>query len=127
MYSLKDYFDNGHISRIKVASDIISCKLTREDLDELVKNEDVKSVFIGRNFKCESDPKKWTKEYLEKLSYMAIGESFNEEYLFHLCDVAEHVNQPKENSKLIGIILITATIATLGRAIYIWINTKMGS
>ena len=126
MYSLKDYFDNGHISRIKVASDIKSCKLTREDLEELVKNEDVKSVFIGRNFKGESDKEKWTKEYLEKLSYMAIGESFNDEYLLHLCDVAEHINKSKEKNKIIGIAVTIVALGVLGTVVYSWINNTKG-
>ena len=131
MYNIKDYFDkDNHICRMKIARDIKSLKLTKEDLDELVKNENVKSVFIGRNFKRESDKEKWTKEYFGDLYYMAIAESFNEDYLFHLYEVAEHgnqpvnqpVNPPTENSKLIGIILIFATIAAFGTAIYSWIN-----
>ena len=127
MYNIKDYFDEDNkISRMKIARDIKSCKLTKEDLDELVKNENVKSVFIGSKFESEVDKEKWTKEYLMNLYYMAIGESFNEEYLFHLCEVAEYVNQPKEKNKIIGIAVIIVALGALGTVIYSWLNTSKG-
>ena len=126
MYSLKDYFDNGHISRMKVASDIKSRKLTKEDLEKMITEPEVKSVFIGNRFNNKVKKEEWTKEYLEKLSYMAIGESFNEEYLFHLCEVAEYVNQPKEKNKIIGIAVIIVALGALGTVIYSWLNTSKG-
>lgn len=126
MYSLKDYFDNGHISRMKVASDIKSRKLTKEDLEKMITEPEVKSVFIGNGFNNTVKKEEWTKEYLEKLSYMAIGESFNEEYLFHLCEVAEYVNQPKEKNKIIGIAVIIVALGALGTVIYSWLNTSKG-
>lgn len=127
MYNIKDYLDNGTISRSKIAIDVKYRKLTKQDLNTLINDEDVKSVFIGSKFIPEVNQKQWTKEYLDELSYMAIGESFNEEYLFHLCEVAEHVNQMKEKNKLIVIAVIVATLGVIGTVVYSWINTKIGS
>ena len=126
MYSLKDYFDNGHISRMKVASDIKSRKLTKEDLEKMITEPEVKSVFIGNGFNNTVKKEEWTKEYLDKLSYMAIGESFNKEYLFYLDEVAQYVNSKQNSNIVLGIVLVVATLVALGKAIYNLIGWKWG-
>ena len=118
MYNLEDYFDDGHISRMKVASDIKSRKLTREDLEKMITEPEVKSVFIGNRFNNTVKKEEWTKEYLEKLSNMAIGESFNKEYLFYLDEVAQYVNSKKNSNIVLVIVLIVATLVAVGKAVY---------
>lgn len=118
MYNLEDYFDDGHISRIKVASDVKSRKLTKEDLDNMITEPAVKSVFIGNQFNNKVEKEKWTKEYLEKLSNMAIGESFNKEYLFYLDEVAQYVNSKKNSNIVLVIVLVVATLVAVGKAVY---------
>lgn len=118
MYNLEDYFDDGHISRMKVASDIKSRKLTREDLEKMITEPEVKSVFIGNRFNNTVKKEEWTKEYLEKLSNMAIGESFNKEYLFYLDEVAQYVNSKKNSNIVLVIVLVVATLVAVGKAVY---------
>ena len=118
MYNLEDYFDDGHISRMKVASDIKSRKLTKEDLEKMITEPEVKSVFIGNRFNNTVKKEEWTKEYLEKLSNMAIGESFNKEYLFYLDEVAQYVNSKKNSNIVLVIVLVVATLVAVGKAVY---------
>ena len=127
MYNIRDYLDNGTISRSKIAIDVKYCRLTKEDLNTLINDETVKSVFIGSKFKPEVNQEEWTKDYLDELSCMAIGEIFNEEYLFHLCEVAEYVNQSKEKNKVIGIAVLIVALGAIGTVVYSWLNTKIGS
>ena len=118
MYNLEDYFDDGHISRMKVASDIKSRKLTREDLEKMITEPEVKSVFIGNGFNNTVKKEEWTKEYLEKLSHMARGESCNKEYLFYLDEVAQYVNSKKNSNIVLVIVLVVATLVAVGKAVY---------
>lgn len=102
MKNLDDFLE---VERSKIALSVASGELTRDDILEFCKDSRMKSAFIGTSYspKCSKD--KWDKDYLDELVCAAVAESFNEDYLLYLNDVAETVRNQKSRrfSPLFGI------------------------
>lgn len=101
MLDIKKYIVNGRVEREKIAMDIKYLTITKNDLDILISNKEIREAFVGNEFSDKIPKSKWDKEYLDKLSYAVVAEGFNAEYLYYLNEVAEYVNKKRGNSKLI--------------------------
>lgn len=95
---MKNYITNGRVAREEIAIDIRDGVLTKDDIKILIENPEIQKAFIGTTYSKKIDRTKWTKDYLYKLPNATIAESFNEDYLFYLADVAEYVRG--QNSKI---------------------------
>lgn len=88
--NIADYIEDGKISRTNIADDIVLNKFSRQELLTLISNDKIKSIFFSNvNLKKEKK-ENWNKDYLERLSCMAVSEKFDEEYLMYLFEVAEY-------------------------------------
>lgn len=114
MLDIQRYITDGRVAREKIAMDIKYRILSRNDLENLVANPEIQRAFIGNKYSDKIPQSKWTKDYLEELSYAVVAESFNGEYLLYLDEVAEYISKKKGNEKIIvGIIILLLVIATL--------------
>ena len=117
MYNIKEYLTgNNKISRVKIVNDIKSRKLTRRDLEKLVREYEVQSAFIGKVYNNKLDKRRWNQDYLDQLTHRAIAESFNQDFLFYLDDVAEYVSLKKRNHQTF---YICCGIAAVGLFLYV--------
>ena len=116
------YVINGEVARNKVALDIKYRKLDRTEIERLSADPGISSGFIGSSFNAKKKKKYWNKSYLDELSYAAIAESFNRDYLLYLDEVAEFVsNSGSAAKKLIisGVIIVILIIAGIIVARYV--------
>ena len=109
---MKDYLRNGAVSKSEIANDIKNGTLGRQDIEKLVKRESVSSAFIGTTYPKKVGQEQWTEKYLEKLVLAAVAESFNEDYLYYLYDVAKYVrvNAKKKKGLLSGIAIVAGIV-----------------
>jgi len=98
MKNLENYMDDGRVNRVKVTMAVSSGELTRDDIISFCGDPRMKSAYIGTSYshKCPKD--KWDKKYLDKLVCSAVAESFNEDYLLYLNEVAEYVRGGKKKA-----------------------------
>ena len=84
---------------------------------ELVENPRgfIKKEFYGDTYADKIPQEQWDAQYLDKLSYAVVSESFNKDYLLYLEQVANGIGDKKGNTKLImgGIVLIIAVVALI--------------
>jgi hypothetical protein len=88
-----EYIVNGLVARDKIAMDIKYRELSHDALLKLCDNPQIKAAFIGSSFTQKCPKLMWNREYLDRLSYAVVAESFNREYLLYLEEVAEFVSK----------------------------------
>ena len=86
-----DYIVNGEVARNRIALDIKYRKLNRMTIEQLISDPKIASAFIGSSFNKKRPKRDWNKTYLDELSYAAVAESFNSDYLLYLDEVANYV------------------------------------
>lgn len=99
MVDVQKYIVNGKIARQRIAMDIKYRNISRADIEMLAKDPAVKKEFFGEEKdigKCPKD--QWDKDYLDMLSYAAVSEVFNKEYMLYLNEVAEVVSEKEKKS-----------------------------
>ena len=99
MVDVQKYIVNGKIARQRIAMDIKYRNISRADIEMLAENPAVKKEFFGEEKdigKCPKD--QWNNDYLDMLSYAAVSEVFNKEYMFYLNEVAEAVAEKEKKS-----------------------------
>jgi len=107
-----EYILNGVVSRNRIALDIKYRKLKRAEIELLVADPMISSAFIGSRFNAKKAKKYWNKSYLDELSYAAIAESFNSDYLLYLDEVAEFVSKaPFKKIIVAGVIIALGILA----------------
>lgn len=97
MINPNDYIINGKVMPNRIAIDIKNGIISRSDIQSLIADERIKETFNDAPV-TKKDKALWDEQYLNQLTYSAIAGSFNEEYLYYLSDVAEHVNKPRKNN-----------------------------
>lgn len=122
---MKNYIINGRVAREEIASDICDGVLTREDINKLIADASIREAFIGSSYIKKKNKTEWDERYLATLPNVAVAEAFNEEFLFHLADVADYVieNRKKKISSWIWI-AIGAVVVVAGIAIYCAIKSQ---
>lgn len=109
-----EYIRNGEVARNRIALDIKYRKIKRYQIEQLLKDPIIVASFIGLDFKNKKPMKDWNKPYLDELSYAAIAESFNEDYLFYLDEVADYISKATFKKIVIaGTIVVIVIIAGL--------------
>lgn len=108
----KGYIVNGEVARDKIAMDIKYRKINRDGIEKLCADPRIQEAFIDVSFANKRPMREWTKEYLDRLSYAVVGESFNRDYLLYLDEVADFVSKATFKRVLIaGVIIILVIIA----------------
>ncbi|MFI3253577.1 MAG: hypothetical protein R3Y63_04445 [Eubacteriales bacterium] len=113
MIPWENYIVAGKVKRNTIAMDIKKRKLTAKDIPELVSHPEIKASFIGTSFSEKTDPSHWTEEYLETLIYAVVAESFNEDYLLYLDQVAEKVSGKSIQKSAIGTLGLFAGVIVI--------------
>ena len=127
LYNIDKYMNNGRVVRNKIAEDVKNGQLTHSDLLELMNNPNIRASFSGGQYTDKIPKSKWTKEYLDKLSLVAISEAFNEDYLLYLDEVAHYVTTNGKNSKIrYDLLIILAGVAALIVVILLLLNNRNG-
>ncbi len=113
MVDKQRYFDGNRVSREMIALDIRYRRLSHDDLLLLISDPKISAAFYGKSYEDKIPKDQWDEEYLEKLSYAVVSESFNKDYLLYLEEVADSVSAQKNNSKIVigGVVLAAAVIA----------------
>ena len=111
------YLVEGKVDRAKIAMDIKYRELKRDEIEMLLKDPRIKDSFIGTGYNDKKPQSEWSKDYLNILSYAAVAESFNRDYLLYLDSVADYVIKIKQKKILIvvviaGVMYITTTKST---------------
>lgn len=96
---MKEYLRNGTVSRSEIVDDIKNGNLGKEEIAELVKRTNVVDSFIGSDYPNKVSKDQWTEKYLERLVLSSVAESFNEDYLYYLYDVAKYVRDNARKRK----------------------------
>ena len=112
---MKDYIRNGSVSRNEIVNDIKNGILEKQDIEELVNRATVSESFIGSSYPNKVGKNQWTEKYLEKLVLAAVAESFNEDYLYYLYDVAKYVrdNEKKRKGYLSAVALAAGLVVVV--------------
>lgn len=108
---MKNYIINGRVAREEIASDICDGVISREDIETLVKNPDIRAAFIGASYNKKKNKQEWDSNYLDVLPNVAVAEAFNEEFLYYLADVTEYVKANKSKKFLRSRIWFAVAIA----------------
>lgn len=122
---MKNYMHDGKVDKVAIAEDICDGTLTKADVRELVKTQDIKDAFIGSSYTKKVSKDKWTSHYLDRLPNAAVAESFNEDYLNYMADVSEYVRTKKSKGTTAGkknnwwIILVAVAVVVAIAAIVI--------
>lgn len=119
---MKNYIVNGRVEREEIASDIAEGYLTREELNELIKNPEIQNAFIGTSFDLKGDRRTWDKRYLNNLVNASVAEAFNKQYLYHLFEVADYLKKDNKHSgatiskkswALIAAVIVVLVVASI--------------
>lgn len=112
---MKNYIRNGTVSRSEIVNDIKNGILEKQDIEELVNRATVKETFIGLSYPNKVGKDQWTEKYLEKLVLSAVAESFNEDYLYYLYEVAKYVrdNAKKRKEYLSAVALASGLVVVV--------------
>lgn len=99
MIDVQNYIVDGKVATDKIVLDIKYRSISRPEIEELADNPMIKKSFFGKESDIEKLPKEqWDRKYLDLLSYEAIAEVFNKEYMLYLNEVAEFINQKEKKS-----------------------------
>lgn len=112
---MKNYIRNGTVSRSEIVNDIKNGILEKQDIEELVNRATVTETFIGLSYTNKVGKDQWTEKYLEKLVLSAVAESFNEDYLYYLYEVAKYVrdNAKKRKGYLSAVALASGLVVVV--------------
>lgn len=112
---MKNYIRNGTVSRSEIVNDIKNGILEKKDIEELVNRATVTEAFIGLSYPNKVGKDQWTEKYLEKLVLTAVAESFNEDYLYYLYEVAKFVrdNAKKKKAYLSAVALASGLVVVV--------------
>ena len=110
MFNVKNYITNGTVAREKIVFDIERQLIVRDNIKVLASNDMISESFFGKGVPFKKGKQYWDKKYLTELQCAVVAECFNEEYLYHLCDVVEHLKNTKKKKDLLKIGLGVATI-----------------
>jgi hypothetical protein len=106
------YIINGEVARDQIAMDIKYRKINREEIEKLCADPRIKAAFIGSSFADKRPKREWNKDYLGRVSYAVVGESFNRDYLLYLDEVADFVSKATFKKVVIaGVIIVLVIIA----------------
>lgn len=105
-----EYIRNGKVARNKIALDIKYRKLNRSQIEQLLVEPQVIEAFVGKDFQNKKTMRDWNKAYLDELSYVAVAESFNRDYLLYLDEVAAFVSKATFKKKIIGGVIVVFVI-----------------
>ncbi len=105
-----EYIRNGEVARNRIALDIKRRKLKRPQIEQLLADPKIAASFIGSSFNNKKPMKDWNKFYLDGLSYAAVAESFNRDYLLYLDEVAEFVSKATFKKKVVAGVIIVLVI-----------------
>lgn len=109
---IEKYIKNGSVDRISIVTDVKLRKLSPNDIRMLCEDERIQKEFIGDTYKKKQPKQQWNKEYLDRLYYAAVAESFNLDYLLYLREVADFVARAKFKKVVIaGVIVVLVIIA----------------
>lgn len=107
----------------RVVTDIYCDKLSRHQTDAIISELDINGVL--NDVVIKTSPKsEWSEDYLELLVNKAVTGTFSKQYLLHLAEVAEYVNEnekkdikKRQNNKIaaivIGIIAVIIFVALI--------------
>lgn len=112
---MKNYIRNGTVSRSEIVNDIKNGILEKKDIEELVNRATVTETFIGLSYPNKVGKDQWTEKYLEKLVLTAVAESFNEDYLYYLYEVAKFVrdNAKKRKAYFSAVALVSGLVVVV--------------
>lgn len=123
MFNAGNYIINGTVAREKIVFDIERQLIVRDDIKILASNDMISKSFFGKGVPFKKGQQCWDKKYLTELQCAVVAECFNEEYLYHLCDVVEHLKNSKKKKKLVKIGLGVATILIVaGIAVFVLVK-----
>lgn len=109
---VEKYLRDGQIDSAAIAKDVQMRKLNEKDIRMLCADKRVQETFIGDRYTNKQPKQNWNKEYLDKLYYAVVAESFNLDYLLYLSEVADFVSKAKFKKIVIaGIIIVLVIIA----------------
>lgn len=127
MIDVNRYINDGKVMRSKITRDIKYGAITKNELDALISDKLICCSFRGSEYKNKKPKSEWNKEYLEELSYAAIAESFNADYLHYLFDVATYVNSNRNQKKRKPLLWIALLILAIILVITVIILTQNNS
>lgn len=108
------YFESGKVKREAIAMDIRYGRISHTELMDIITDPDISATFYGDKYEKKVPKEQWNEEYLEKLSYAVISESFNGDYLLYLEEVANWVSEKKNKSKIIiGTVVLVVAVVVL--------------
>ena len=107
-----NYIVNGEVARDKIAMDIKYRKLDKSSIEQLCRDPKITSAFRGSGYADKRPKREWNKDYLDRLSYAVVGESFNRDYLLYLDEVADFVSNAIFRKIIIASIIIVLVIIT---------------
>lgn len=109
------YFDSGKVKREAIAMDIRYGRISHSDLIDIITDSDISAEFYGDKYEKKVPKEQWDEQYLEKLSYAVVSESFNKDYLLYLEEVANGVSEKKNSPKVIigAVVLVVAVVALI--------------
>lgn len=89
--------------RGSLAQDIITRKIRGESaIRNLWNRKEINSQQIGKLYKNKRPKDEWNKEYLTKLFYSVVAESFNLDFLLYLDEVAEYVTHKNPTTAIVA-------------------------
>ena len=84
-------------------------KLSTAEIRALCENKQIQDTFIGSSYTNKQPKQKWNKDYLERLYYAVVAESFNQDYLLYLYEVADFVAKAKIKKVVIaGVVIVVS-------------------
>lgn len=124
MVDINKYIVDGSVKRDRIVSDIKRGRISKNDIIDLSKNPDIKAAYFGNANLEKIDRNLWNESYLDEISLAAVSETFCEEYLLYLNEVAQYViaksSKKEQNNRAIkrmiiggGIILLLILAVTL--------------
>lgn len=117
MVDINKYIVDGAVKRDRIVSDIKRGRISKRDIIELSHNSEIKAAYFGDTNLEKIDRNLWNETYLDEISLAAVSETFCEEYLLYLNDVAQYViamsNKKEQNNKIIKGIVIGGIIVLL--------------
>ena len=117
MVDIKKYIVDSTVKRDRIVSDIKRGRISKSDIIELSHNPEIKSAYFGDTNLEKIDRDLWDETYLDEISLAAVSETFCEEYLLYLNEVAQYViaknNKKEKNNKIIKGIVIGGIIILL--------------
>lgn len=109
-----NYIVNGEVARDKIAMDIKYRKLDKTGIEQLCRDPKITTAFRGTGYADKRPKREWNKDYLGRLSYAVVGESFNRDYLLYLDEVADFVSKATFRKVIVaGVIIVLVIIASI--------------